>query len=482
MGVLMNSLGYGTEVLDLEKKIKEVEQNLLPAVQIANQPPNQYSIDERMAKYRIPSISIAVINEGKLEWAKAYGVKKRESDNRASTVTLYQAGSVSKPVAAVGALILVQEGRINLDDNINEILTSWQVPLNEYTKRRSVTLCHLLNHSAGFNVIGFDGYRNKDKLPSLFEILEGLNPANNPSIHVGFVPGTTMSYSGGGYVVLQQLIEDVKQQLFCEFMQQHLLLPLHMLNSTFECPLPSQYAAEAAYAHPGGNEMEGGCKNYPESATAGLWTTPTDLSKFIIAIQKALQSDSSIVLKKKTAEEMVKRSMPPYGLGPLINGEKETLEISHTGRTDGFVCGYVSYPYLGKGAVVMMNSDNGGCLVGEILRAISTVYTWPSYHAVTRNVMTMNNNRLDFYLGRYSTGDVKNDIYDVIVSKQGDGLVLQMGVASMPYKLHPVSEDNFFVQETGYDIFFKEEQKQITSLKIIVQEGFERTFRKLNVQ
>lgn len=477
---VLSLMFYGDVMgVDVENKIAEVERSLLPAIQIMGQPRCVRTLAECMEKYQIPSISIAVINEGKLEWAKAYGVKALGTNDGVDIDTLYQAGSISKPVAAVGALLLVQEGKIGLDEDVNEKLFSWKIPENEYSKSCPITLRQLLSHSAGFNVIGFDGYFNHQQIPTLQSILNGEDSANHPPIRVQSPPGAKMEYSGGGYIVMQQLVEDLGHATFAAFMQSRILAPLKMTHSTFSYPLPSEYREKAAYAHSeSGKLVEGGWKNYPESAAAGLWTTPTDLVKFVIAIQQSLTGEPAL-LHEDIAREMIKWVIPPYGLGPVINGEGVELQMSHKGRTDGFFCEYVSYPYLGKGAVVMINSDHEACVVDQVLRAISAAYQWPGYHSIERASKKMDIADLSAYIGRYGTGDVANDIYDVFIREMDGNLYIQIGSSPLLYQLFPVSNQDFFLQETGYDLLFKDEGKKLT---IVFQKGFERTFKKLLLQ
>lgn len=337
---------------------------------------------ERMEKHHIPSVSIAVINDGRVAWCHAYGVKEKGTEKKVSETTLYQAASISKSVAAFGALLLVQEGKLNLDTNIDDKLTSWSVLPNTFTKDQSICLRNLLNHTAGFSVSGFDGYLPSEKIPNLIEILEGRCPANNPPILVERTPGIKMTYSGGGYIVMQQLVEDVTAQSFAKFMQEYLLHPIGMSHSTFCVPLPIEDENAAALGHQDVElPMEGGWKNYPQSAAAGLWSTPTDLAKFLIATQNALLGNSETILERSLAEEIIKTQNSAYGLGFFVHGTGRQLKMSHTGHNHGFLCKFVSFPYLRQGAVVMMNTDHSGSFefIEEILGAIAEAYEWPSF-------------------------------------------------------------------------------------------------------
>ena len=461
------------------ERISRVEKGLVPAIRIQDVPHTQRNLLEQMRELKAPAASIAVINDGKIEWAKAYGVFFTASDQKVNTQTRFQAGSVSKPVAAFAILSLVNKGLIGLDEDVNDKLTSWKIPENEYTKTNKVTLRHLLSHSSGLNVIGFDGYRKNDPIPTMTQTLEGLPPANNPPVHVEFTPGSKMSYSGGGYNVAQQLVEDVINVPFKQFMNTVLLNPLEMNESTFEC-LDVDKSTNVAYAHPtDGVPISGGWKTYPESAAAGLWTTPIDLAKWLIEIQDGLVSEGiSHILSKNLLETMITPQIGVHGLGPVINGQGSQLELNHKGRTDGFTCGFVSFPYLKQGAVVMTNSGNETALVDDILRSIAFEYNWPSYAVKTKTTIELPIETLEKYIGRYGWGEKTNEIYDLFIFRENNELFWKIGNTSNPNKLYAQALNEFFLLDTGYEVVFNDTNGSITSLTIIVQPGFEREFKK----
>ena len=460
LGVIANMLCYAeSKEQETSSKKKEcVELGLLPAVQIYGEEPTKYSLRDHMAKYHVPSVSISVINDGRVEWSQGYGVKEMGDERDVIETTLYQAASISKPVAAFGALLLVQDGKLDLGDAINVKLASWKVPQNHFTQQQSICLRHLLNHTGGFGVAGFDGYLSTERIPTLTEILDGTEPAKNYPIRVELLPGSKMAYSGGGYTVLQQLMEDVADQPFADYMSEHVLLPIGMLNSTFCCPLPNEKREEAALGHSDTKSpLAGGWNDYPQSAAAGLWTTSLDLAKFIIVTQKALLNSSDSCLQKAIAEEMVKTKDTAYGLGVFVRGIGDNLEMSHTGHNNGYLSKFVSFPYLGKGAVIMMNTDNCDSFgfMDEILRAIAEAYAWPSYCPVVKQVSKMELNELSLFVGRYALSDDDNEVNDLIVSEVDGFLYAKLGTASILQKLFPLSQGRFFLQDPGNELIFK---------------------------
>src|SRR5229473_778871 len=279
---------------DLEQKIQHVENGLQRAVTIQGQPAPKMIIAERMKHYKVPGVSVAVIEAGKLEWAREYGVTSVGGGKPVNAETLFQAASISKHVAAMVALRLVEQGKLSLDEDVNLKLRSWKVPENEFTKDQKVTLRRLASHSAGLTVHGFPGYDVDDKIPTLVQIFNGEKPANTAPIRVDFVPGTDERYSGGGITIEQQLMIDVSGKQFPALMKETVLDKVGMSDSSYEQPLPLARAAFTAGGTYGdGKLVHGKWHVYPEMAAAGLWTTPTDLAKFAIEIALSRQGKSN---------------------------------------------------------------------------------------------------------------------------------------------------------------------------------------------
>jgi CubicO group peptidase (beta-lactamase class C family) len=319
-----------------------------------------------MSRHHAPSVSIAVIKDGAIEWARAYGVASNVS-------TLLQAASLAKPVAAMAALHMAQYGNFGLDQDVNETLTSWKVPGNEFTRERKVTVRGILSHTAGLTVHGFRGYAEGEAVPDVLAILNGAKPANNDPIRVDTTPGTAYRYSGGGYVVLQLLLSERLQRPFPELMQRIVLQRVGMRDSTFEQPLPAERARRTAVAfHENGRSYTGGWHTYPEMAAAGLWTTPTDLCKFAVEVSMAARGLSNKVIEQTMARAMITPHVGRYGLGFV--SESETFQ--HSGSNAGYRCRLVCTHEARHGAAIMTNSDNGGNLIGVILDAIAKESQW----------------------------------------------------------------------------------------------------------
>jgi CubicO group peptidase (beta-lactamase class C family) len=334
-------------------RIQRVENGLLAAIIIKGQPATM-KLADRMAHYKTPGVSIAVINDGKIEWAKGYGAAETGVATPVTTETLFQAASISKPVAAVGALALVERGKLSLDEDVNAKLKSWKVPENDLTKEHKVTLRRLVTHSAGLTVHGFRGYAADEPAPTLQQALDGQKPANSAAIRVDILPSSKWRYSGGGYNVMQQLMIDVTGKQFPELMRELALDKIGMKRSTYEQPLPKALAAQAAVGHRGNGEVvKGKWHTYPEMAAAGLWTTPSDLALFAIELQGSKAGKSNKVLSKSMTDQMLTMQIESWGLGISLGGEGAAATFSHGGGNEGFRCQMFAY------AVTFIKDEQG---------------------------------------------------------------------------------------------------------------------------
>jgi len=343
-------------------------------------------IKARMEERHITGLSLAVIQDGKIVKAQGYGFTDKSGRTAVTTETLFQAGSISKPVAAVGALRLVQEGRLSLDADVNTQLRSWKVPENGFTKEKKVTLRRILAHSAGLTIHGFAGYATNAPIPTLVQVLNGVKPpANSSPIWVNVTPESTNRYSGGGYVVMQQLMIDVTGKPFPEYMRDAVLKPLGMTNSTYSQPPPPALAALTAAGYAAsGEEIKGRWHVYPEMAAAGLWTTASDLARFAIGVQQAYAGDSDVVLSQAMTRQMLTAQFPQLsksdGLGLFVLGNGKVIQFFHDGRNAGFDGLMMAYTN-GNGAVVLINANDNNGAIRDIVRFIAKQYGWRASEA-----------------------------------------------------------------------------------------------------
>jgi CubicO group peptidase (beta-lactamase class C family) len=367
----------GQKDTDLTVRIQRVENGIPPIPLSGTEPPLQLNVEKLMQLYKCPGLSVAVIDNFKIAWAKAYGVTEAGGSKLVTVHTLFQAGSISKPVAATGTLYLVEHGQLSLDENVNQKLKSWQVPENEFTKDQKVTLRRILSHSAGLTVHGFPGYEAGSPIPTLLQIFNGEPPANTAPIRVDFVPGTKFRYSGGGVTIEQQLVIDVTRKPFPQFMSETVLDKIGMADSTYEQPLPPSRAALAATAtHADGMTVPGKWHIYPEMAAAGLWTTATDLAKFGIEIALSKQGTANHVLSQTSTREMLKPQIEQVGLGFFLGEYKNPEEFGHNGADEGFQAVLIMFADSGKGVAIMANSDNGITVANHVIQSIAKEYGW----------------------------------------------------------------------------------------------------------
>lgn len=358
-----------------EERIQKIEATAID-IPMGDKEPLRMSLAQLMDLYKVPALSIAVIEDYKVAWAKGYGTIEIRSSAPVTTKTLFQAGSISKPVAATGALYLVEQGKLSLDEDVNAKLKTWKVPENEFTKEQKVTLRRLMSHTGGLTVHGFPGYDVNDKIPTLVQIFNGAQPANTPPIRVDVVPGTLERYSGGGVTIEQQLMMDVTGKSFPELMRETVLDKIGMTDSSYEQPLPPARAAMTAIGtYNDGKPVNGKWHVYPEMAAAGLWTTPTDLAKFVIEIANSRHGKSNHVLSQKMTEEMLTPVMDGAGLGFFVEKENPG-QFGHNGADEGFQALLTMNSETGKGVAIMADSDNGITVADYVLRRVAQEYAW----------------------------------------------------------------------------------------------------------
>ena len=445
--------------------------------------PLDESIIAIMQKRRIEGVSVAVIQNGEIVKATGYGFTDASHAHPVTANTLFQAGSVSKSVAALAALHLVEAEKLSLDADVNSFLRTWHVPESEFTKDQKVTLRRLLNHSAGLTVHGFPGYSLDEPVPSLVQVLDGDKPANTPAIRVDAIPGAAWRYSGGGYTVMQQMLVDVTGQPFPEILEQTVLKPLGMKNSTYNQPLPANLALEAATGHTAMRKAVSGCWHvYPEMAAAGLWTTPSDLARFAISIQQSVAERSSPVISPAMTREMLSAEKHNDGLGVFLSGSGKSLRFEHGGANEGFSSFCVAYEATGQGAVVMMNSLDNFPTLSFIISAVAKAYNWPDYPPQKGEVsewkphvaVQVDPKRLAAHVGQYefAPNPALPPKMVLDVTMEGDHLMAQAtGEGQSKFKIFPESETKFFSDEIDVQITFVTNAEGKTTNLVLEQNG-----------
>ena len=332
------------------------------------------AIEKRMQELQVPGASVAVIKGGKLVLAQGYGIANTQNNAQVDEQTLFQAGSISKPLAALAALKLVEQGKLSLDKDVNNYLKDWKLTGEERYRKTPVTLRHLLTHTAGLTVHGFPGYARGTKLPSTTEVLQG--KGNTGKVQIDKRPGDRWRYSGGGYTVMQKLVEDVTGLPFAEYADANILKPMGMTHSTYQHNLPETLKSHASAAFDRNGKMFDVVYNdYPEKAAAGLWTTPTDILKYVLHMQAILQGKTDGILQKTTVESMFSKHKNGWGLGPHITESSGQLVFGHGGKNLGFTNDFRAFAHKGDGFIIMTNADSGRSLITELAGRISAHYS-----------------------------------------------------------------------------------------------------------
>jgi CubicO group peptidase (beta-lactamase class C family) len=443
---LIRQSGYSNEV---ENKIEQFE-NSFPIYNFQVAGDSNPTLSERMKYYGVKGLSIAVVHDYKIEWAKGYGWADSLEQRPVDTTTLFQACSVSKSINALALMKLAQDKKIDLYTDINNYLTSWKFPYDKISKGKKITTANLLSHTAGLSIHGFSGYANGETIPSIIQTLDGLSPANNKPVRSEFKPGLKFQYSGGGTIISQLILMDVTHEDYAEYMRKNILEPIGMMHSFFTVPPPKEKEKVLATGYfSNGNEVRGKFHNHPQAA-AGLWTTPTDICKYIIEMQLSREGKSNKVLNEATTNLM----LTPYidknsAFGVFVEKKGERNYFQHNGGSVGFRCQYYASLDGGDGVMVMINSSNGG-IVEEVVNNIARVYGWKDFYPVKNTIVKAaiinpSETSLYKYVGAYRNGDEF-----IKIVKRGAELWYQgfEGGGDNMWRIYFTSEKDFFSKES----------------------------------
>lgn len=467
---VFGTASHAAQSVPVEPRVEQALAALEPTIQVAGRDYEPIAIEELMRRNNVPAVSIALVRDGRIAWTKAYGVADPVTGRVATPETLFQSASISKPVAAMAALDLVEQGRLDLDKPINEQLTSWRLPDSPAADGEAVTLRRLLTHTAGLTVSGFPGYEPGMPLPSVSQILDGTAPANTDPVRIDIKPGSRWRYSGGGITVAQLMMTDVTGEPFPALMDRLVLRPLGMARSTFAQPLPTERGGEAAVAHLGdGKPIEGGYHVYPEMAAAGLWTTPSDLARWALALSASFNGHEGGVLEPETAAAMLTPAMGDWGLGLAVEGEGEWLNFSHGGSNEGYKANLSFYPRKGEGLIVMTNGDRGAAVMNAVNHAVGRMLGWPDSEPRRITPVTISAEERSAVVGRYEDEDIF-----ALVAQGGDMLTIAPGGRN-PIEIIPQGKDAFVSPVNGMRFQFERD----SSGRVIAIEGAGRKLKRV---
>lgn len=362
-----------------KENVTHFEHNLINRFEWGKDSPQRWSIEARLKAHKVPGVALAIIEQHKIIYAKGYGKRSATNDLPVNADTLFSVGSVSKMANAMLLLKLVDEGKLSLNEDVNQYLRSWQIPSSRHTKAQPVTLRHILSHTAGFNIHGFPDFLPGEKLPDVLDTLNGRSPAKHRAVRVRFTPGTDMDYSGGGITVSQLVASDNLNMQYALLADNLLFKPLSMKRSTFENPLPEDLN-NVAFAHDDEGDpvaLPRGYEAMPEMAASGLWTSAADLALLVVAILESHQTKNGF-LSQPLAQDMLSREHNSwYGLGPRINGRGDSFVFHHGGANNSYRAWMEGHPETGNGLVILTNGTNGHFVYQEIRKAIADTRRWP---------------------------------------------------------------------------------------------------------
>lgn len=454
-----------------------ISANLIKPVVVKGEAAESVSVQQRMKQLNVPGVSVAVVKNGKLAWARVYGAANTQSQRAVNEDTLFQAGSISKPIAALAALKLVDEGKIALDSDVNQYLKGWQVSGEkaqvDILKNNPVTLRHLLTHSGGLTVHGFPGYPTGSDIPSTTDVLNG--EGNTDRVLVNMTPGTEFRYSGGGYTIMQKIVEDVTGQSFAEYTDDNILKPMGMNSSTYQHNLPKSLKNRASAAFDNEGKMfEQVYNDYPEKAAAGLWTTASDLAKYVLHMQAIVRGDFDDkeqvgILSKSIVEAMFTKHKADYGLGPqMMDGDGQLL-FGHGGKNLGFTNFFKGFVYKGDGVIVMTNGDNGGDLINEILTTVSEFYQLGFDKQTVLESVSLSDAELDALVGDYKLlYDIGFDGDFIVKIRIIDGqLTTSTTFSTAPGRLVPTEKLHFVnIKSRSPHVFSKDADGKVVGLMV----------------
>ncbi len=438
------------------------ESHLVPAIQVSSEP-RFYNLKDRMEHYQVTGLSIAIVKDGKIVWNEGYGYAQLQDSIKVNSKTVFQAGSLSKSITALLTMKLVEKGVLKLDQNIEDYLETWEFPKSKYATKTPITLKSLLSHTSGVKNNNHFGFPQDEPFPSLNSILNGYK--NYKAVSMDTFPGIRYRYSNTGYAIIQKIIEDVTDKTLQEVAHEEIFVPFGMTNTNFSTRVYSETDTQTSYAfNRKGKRYKQYWFNAANKASGGLWTTAEDLSKFILGMQAALQSNQGFI-----SQDMVGRMIKPvkakYGLGFDIKKVQDSTIFYHTGKNRGYTNIMMGMDREKNGIVVLTNSDNGGYLFMEIVRGISDIYGWSFSKPEILETIDVPRNILETYVGTYQLV-LEDETYTLKIVLDGNNLqLIDLDENNETYPLRALSDTKFRDIDDGEKVdFIKDEKGNIVLL------------------
>ena len=414
-------------------RIARIVSRVLPPVLLRDDTTPR-SLDARMRALKVPGVQVAVIDGDRIAWSRGFGVRDLSSNAPVTTRTRFQAASLSKPIATLGVMRLVGRKQLTLDDDVRRHLRRIPLAASPYLDSGVVTPRLLLSHRAGVAVSGFRGYMQTEPVPTLPQIIAGTPPANHPALVVNAVPGRDNRYSGGGYTIMEEVLEEVSGSAFTTFLAREVLTPLGMARSTYATLSPSTPDDIARGHGASGAEIAGGWHTHPEHAAASLWTTACDYARAVLAMQRAARGATS-PLNGALIRDMMTLQSPNQGVGVGLKGGPTPFRFSHTGSNVGYKAIMLGFLDAPRGVVVLTNGDNGSDLMNEVVRAVAEEYGWHDMRAEIRTPVPMDSAAAAPLVGRYEASATR--AFEIVWR---DGALRAAPIGRAPQLLHKIDD------------------------------------------
>ncbi|WP_438422639.1 serine hydrolase domain-containing protein [Aquimarina macrocephali] len=410
---------------------------------------NVQTVEDLMSKYKVPGLRIVFVDKGKISWSKNYGYANLKDSIKIDDKTVFTGASLGKPITAMAALNLVEQGILDLDEDVNNKLKGWKVPTNEFTKKGKVTLRRLIGHTSGFNRYYGANYMPYEALPTIEQTLRGENPSKHPAAKLVSVPGTTYRYSNPGYLVLEKLLEDVTNAKFENIIDDLVFVPSEMKSSSFEQPISKRFMARKATGY-SENLQPHPYNIITFKAAGGIWTTPDDLARFTYT----LLNDHAKGTHKLISQDMTNKVFNKGGnlekLGFTLlnwNNDVDDIAFRHTGQNYGFTSVIFGSVNKEQAVIIMANGVNTEDLFNHIQRAVAKEYDWDYFQPTEYKSFDIGNKNLNGYAGQY---DWRNHF--VVITNEHNVLFIQ--IDNERHQLIPVDENTFLAPDISLLIIF----------------------------
>ncbi len=415
----------------VEERIARIERSLIAPLQLEGEPTPTQTLGELMAATEVPALALAIVDDCSVVWSGGWGTLEADGETAVTGSTPFQVGSVSKAVTATLAMILAAEGELDLDRPVNDLLRTWRLPDNDLARETPVLVRHLLAHSAGLTRTAY-WFERGAALPSIPALLGG--EAGNPAIAVEEAPGSRAVPSNSGFLLLQNILEDVTGIPLARLADSRLFTPTGMSDSAFE-PVDEAFLARATTGHRrDGTAMEGKAPLIP-AAPGGLWSSAEDLGRLLAELMKSWQGRSERLLPREMTRRMLSPQLDGMGLGLHLRGEGEDFSFQQAGGGIGSQSRLIAYPERCQGAVVVINTDRGRRLIAETLAAVGQEYDWPDL-PLRRAKIQLDAEALQRFAGRYEYDAAPGNFLTFFV--EGDDLLAR--ARRDPFPVFPVSE------------------------------------------